>query len=176
MSRRCVILTGMMGAGKTDGGELLAEQLGYEFLDTDNLIKGKAGKPITKIFKEDGEAAFRSMENEVIQSLEGEQEKVIATGGGAVVNPDNRRVLYSLGHVVYLKASARELYLRVKNDTGRPLLQSDDPKGTIQKLLEEREDAYEKADIVIDTELLNVDEVVDKIIDEMAKRTVETNM
>lgn len=176
MSRRCVVLVGMMGAGKSEVGEQLADQLGYEFVDTDALIKERAGKPIPRIFEEDGEPAFRAIEHDVIHGLMDASEKVIATGGGAVMNADNRRVLAGLGHTVYLKASPHELYLRVKNDRGRPLLQVKNPEAELARLLAERGSTYERCDIVVDTEMLGVDEVVSALIDELAKRTVETQM
>lgn len=176
MSQRCVVLVGMMGAGKSEVGELLADQLGYTFIDTDTDIKKQAGKSIPRIFSEDGEEAFRKIERATIARLAGNKSKVISVGGGAIVDQANRKVLSSLGHVVYLRASAKELYQRVKNDKNRPLLQTDDPLARISELLEAREFYYEQADITIDTEDLNVDEVVDKLIDELAKRTIETDM
>lgn len=176
MSKRCVVLVGMMGAGKSEVGELLAEQLGYGFIDTDKSIQEKAGKGIPRIFREEGETTFREYEREVIAGLKDAQSQVIATGGGAPLDPENRRTLASLGHMVYLKASPRELYLRVKNDRGRPLLNKDNPEAELARLLKEREFAYERCDITIDTEDLGVDEVVDRLIDEIAKRTIETQM
>ena len=174
MSQRCVVLTGMMGAGKTEVGEMLADQLGYEFVDTDQLIEKKENKKITDIFKEKGEEGLRDIESQVIQDLEGSKSKVISVGGGAVIRKENRILLQGLGHVVYLKASARELYYRLKNDTTRPLLQVDDPLKEFERLLEERSIPYAQSDITIDTEEIGVDEVVDKLIDEMARLTVET--
>jgi len=174
MSTRCVILTGMMGAGKSEVGEQLADQLGYEVVDTDKLVEKMAGKSIAKNFEQDGEEAFRALEREAIGGLKGSRSRVIAVGGGGIVEPENRKVLYALGQVVYLKASASELYARVKNDKTRPLLQKENPRGVLKELLEARRDAYEAADITIDTEDLSVDEVVNRMIDEMARRTVET--
>ena len=175
MSRRCVVLIGMMGAGKSEVGELLADQLGYEFVDVDKNIERVAGKRIHAIFAEKGEEAFRELEREAVSQLAASQNLVIAVGGGAPVDPENRRVLSKLGHVVYLAASARELYQRIKNDRGRPLLEVDDPRAEVARLLGERRDIYELCcDFQIETEELGVDEVVDQIIDELAKRTVET--
>lgn len=176
MSSRCVVLVGMMAAGKSEVGELLAEQLGYEFVDTDKIIARKAGKSIPKIFKEEGEVIFREMEKEVVADLKGTKTAVIATGGGAIMDKENRAILGGLGHLVYLKASPRELFLRVKNDRSRPLLNVPNPEKELQHILEQREMAYESADIIIDTEDLNVDEVVDQLIDELARRTIETQM
>ncbi len=174
MSQRCVILYGTMGAGKTTVGEQLADILGYEFIDTDALIEEKEGKSITQIFEEKGEEGFRAIESEVIASLADSEAKVIATGGGAIMDPQNRHVLASLGSTVYLKASPRELYQRIKNDTNRPLLQNaEDPKAEIASLLKKREIHYENSTIVIDTEVLSTEEVADQLIDELAKHTVD---
>lgn len=174
MSQRCVVLIGMMGAGKTEVGELLSENLGYDFIDTDQLIEKRAKKKITKIFEEHGEEAFRDLESEVIQGLSGTKNTVISVGGGAYTREVNRLVLSSLGHVVYLKASARELYYRLKNDTSRPLLRVENPQQAFQELLEQRKGDYEKASLTVDTEQLSVDEVVDQLIDHLARLTVET--
>ncbi|MGF1574103.1 MAG: shikimate kinase [Sumerlaeia bacterium] len=174
MSQRCVVLTGMMGAGKTEVGELLAENLGYDFIDTDKLIEKRAKKKITAIFEEHGEDFFRDLESEVVQELSGTKNTVISVGGGACIRDVNRLVLSSLGHVVYLKATPRELYYRLKNDTTRPLLRVENPQEAFRQLLAEREENYEKANIVIDTEQLSVDEVVEKLIDHLARLTVET--
>jgi len=174
MSQRCVVLTGMMGAGKSEVGELLAEQLGYEFIDTDKLIEKQQNKKITQIFKDVGEDGFRNIESKVIQDLEGSKSKVISVGGGAVIRKENRILLQGLGHVVYLKATPRELYYRLKNDTTRPLIQVDNPQKEFERILEERSMAYAQCDITVDTEEIGVDEVVDQLIDEMARLTVET--
>ena len=174
MSHRSVVLIGMMGAGKSAVGEGLADQLGYDFIDTDDLIVKEAGKSIAKIFAEDGEPAFRAIEEKVIDRLRGTRSKVIAVGGGAPLSLANRQAFGTIGTSVYLKASAQELYQRIKNDRGRPLMQVENPRSQMAKLLREREDIYEKADITIDTEVLSVDEVVEKLIDELAKRTFET--
>lgn len=174
MSHRCVVLIGMMGAGKSEVGEGLADQLGYDFIDTDSLVVKEAGKSISKIFAEDGEEAFRALEEKVIDGLRGSRSKVIAVGGGATMSLANRQVIALVGTSVYLKASAQELYQRIKNDRSRPLMQVDNPRSQMAKLLREREETFAKADIVLDTEVLSVDEVVEKLIDELAKRTFET--
>ena len=173
MSQRCVTLIGPMGSGKTSVGKKLAETLGYQFVDTDHQIEKNAGKKIGAIFEEQGETGFRQLETQYIATLAGSQSKVIASGGGAVLDPQNRHVFRSVGYTVYLKATARELYQRIKNDTSRPLLQKvQDPKAEVARLLAEREKFYKEADIVIDTEDLSIEEVTDALIDELAKRTV----
>lgn len=175
MSRRCVVLIGMMGAGKSEVGEMLADQLGYGFVDLDKRIEEAAGKRIAALFAEHGEEGFRDHERRAVEALKGLENHVVAAGGGAPMDPGNRQVFSKLGHIVYLKASARELYQRVKNDRGRPLLQTEDPRGEVARLLKQRENTYELAcDFQVDTEELGVDEVVEQIIDELAKRTVET--
>lgn len=173
MSQRCVILFGPMGAGKTTVGKRLAATLGYQLVDTDHLIEKHAGKKIPQIFEELGEAGFRQIEAEVITGLSGEESKVVATGGGAVLDPQNRHVFRSLGLTVYLKATPRELYQRIKNDTNRPLLtKAADPKAEVARLVAERESFYNEADIIVDTEDLSIEEVTDVLIDELAKRTI----
>ena len=172
MSQRCVVLIGMMGAGKTGVGRALAETLGYEFVDTDKMVEKNTGKKIRRIFEDEGEARFREYEIEAIASLKGATGKVIATGGGAFQAQENRIVFNNIGLTVYLKASARELFARIKNDTSRPLLHTADPKAEIARLLEEREHNYESAVVVVDTEDLSVEEVVDHLIDELARRTL----
>lgn len=173
MSQRCVTLIGPMGSGKTAVGEALAEILGYEFIDTDGLVEQRSGKTITEIFEEYGETGFRALESETIGSLRGGLSLVIATGGGAVLDPQNRELFRELGYTVYLEASPRELYQRIKNDTKRPLIaKSDDPRKEIERLLREREAFYKQADMVVNTEDLSVPEVADYLLDELAKRTV----
>lgn len=172
MSQRCVVLLGMMGAGKSEVGRDLADRLGYEFLDTDKLVEKRAGKKISKIFAEEGESAFRALEHEVIDGLRGTTGKVIATGGGSVLDPRNMDVFRTLGTNVYLRATARELYQRIKNDTSRPLLQTADPRAEITRLLQEREPFYRDCTFVVETEDLSVEEVTDALIDELAKRTL----
>lgn len=173
MSQRCVTLIGPMGSGKTSVGKKLADTLGYKFLDTDILIEKEQGRSISKIFEESGEAEFRRLETDFIARLSGSLSTVIASGGGSVLDPQNRHVLGSIGYLVYLRATPRELYQRIKNDTSRPLIsKSEDPKKEVARILAEREPIYLEADIVIDTEDLSVEEVTDALIDELAKRTV----
>ena len=173
MSQRCVILVGPMGSGKSSVGQMLAETLGYGFLDTDALVEKHAGKKITEIFAEQGQPAFRALESQVIASLENTKGMVIATGGGAILDPQNVHVFRGLGLIVYLKASPRELYQRVKNDSTRPLLKVEDPKAEIARIVAEREPKYRDcADVIINTEDLSIEEVNDKLIDELAKRTL----
>lgn len=146
-------LVGFMGCGKSTVGRQVARELGFEFVDTDQLIEDRAGMPIPEIFATEGEAAFRALEMKVIASLADETGRVIATGGGAVMNPDNFASLKTHALVICLWASADTLHERTRHQTHRPLLQQEDPLGTIRALLEERGPVYKQADVIINTEL-----------------------
>jgi len=160
-----------MGTGKTSVGKALAEALGYEYIDTDDLVEETAGKKITRIFGEDGEDEFRRLESEAVAKLTDHKRTVFAVGGGATIRPDNRSSLRKAGVVVSLKASPEEIYQRVKHEGHRPLLGSGDLRVQIRKLLDGRKGIYDDADYIIDTTTLTVDEVVDKCIDLLARDT-----
>ncbi len=145
-----------MGVGKTTIGRQLAKLLNYEFVDSDHEIEAKSGASIPWIFDVEGEEGFRQREQNMIDSLTQKSKIVLATGGGAVVKEENRRVLQDRGIVVYLKADVEELLRRTAHDKNRPLLQTDDPRGTLGALIAEREPWYlEVADIVFDTQRKN---------------------
>lgn len=147
-----VFLVGPMGSGKTTIGRHLAKALRVEFIDSDHEIEKRTGATIPWIFDIEGEEGFRKREKAVIDDLTRRKGMVLATGGGAILAPENRRCLSSRGVVVYLRASVDELYERTAKDKNRPLLQTDDPKAKLQALLEEREPLYlEVADLVVDT-------------------------
>jgi shikimate kinase len=147
-----VFLVGPMGAGKTTIGRLLAEHLQYQFLDSDREIEARSGASIPWIFDVEGEAGFRKRETAMLDELTQRTSIILATGGGAVINPDNRHYLRDRGIVVYLKADLDELLRRTSHDKNRPLLQTDDPRARLQVLIEEREPWYmEIADIIFDT-------------------------
>ncbi len=147
-----LFIVGPMGVGKTTIGKLLAERLKRPFLDTDKVIIERCGADIPWIFDVEGEAGFRKREAQVCDELTQQQGMVIATGGGIVLNPDNRRNLSSRGIVIYLRASIEELVARTAKDKNRPLLQTSDPRSVIERILEEREPLYlDVADHVIDT-------------------------
>ncbi len=163
-----IILTGFMGSGKTEVGKKLAQRLGYTFIDTDNLIEEKAGKSISDIFMEDGEPYFRDIEALILEDLSGLEGHVISTGGGIVTREDNILNLKKTGLVIWLKASPETIFKRVSSETHRPMLKVDDPLEQIKKLLSMREQFYSRADLSIDTDGLEVDEVVDIIIKKVA--------
>jgi len=145
-----IYLIGMMGAGKTTIGRHLARRLKRRFLDADHEIEARTGVSIPVIFEIEGEAGFRRRESQVIQDLSREKELVLATGGGVVMDPENRRCLACSGIVVYLCVPPDVLWERTRHDKGRPLLQVGDPRGRIEQLHAQRDPLYrEIADIVI---------------------------
>ena len=158
-----IILTGFMGVGKTSVGTRLARDLGFTFVDTDELIEEDQKTTITEIFSSFGEPYFRDVEARVIgQVLEGEGQ-VISTGGGAVMHEKNRAAFKERGITVCLTARADVIYERIRHETHRPLLQVPDPLGRIGELLSAREPFYRQADIVIDTSERTADEVINEI-------------
>jgi shikimate kinase len=141
-------LIGMMGAGKTTVGRLLAKHLQYGFLDTDDVITKAAGKNITQIFASEGEAAFRQLESDVLQQVCAYTKLTIATGGGIILKRENWSFLQQ-GLVIWLDVPLDLLMERLAEDTTRPLLQDADPKGKLQSLLEQRTSLYAQADLRI---------------------------
>jgi len=144
MSKANIILTGFMGTGKTTVGKLLAKQLGYVFLDTDELIQERSGQTISEIFSEKGEAAFREMEAEIARELGGREGLVVSTGGRLMLDPENAAALGRDGRVFCLRATPEEIVARVASDAGveRPLLQGGDPIERIVELMRQREEEY----------------------------------
>lgn len=160
-----IFIVGPMGAGKTTIGRQLAKNLGWEFLDSDHEIVARTGVQIPIIFDVEGEAGFRKREKSMIDELTQRQQLVLATGGGAVLDEDNRRVLSQRGVVVYLRATAEQLYKRTARDRNRPLLQTEDPMAKIRELLEQRDPLYrEVADVVMETGEENIRSVVRKLM------------
>ena len=141
-------LIGNMGVGKTTVGRLLAKELGYRFVDTDDVIAQATGKSINQIFAESGEAAFRQVESDVLAQVCAFTKLTIATGGGIVLRRENWGYLHH-GLIVWLDASVDLIYSRLAEDTTRPLLQDADPKGKLRSLLEERIPLYSQADLRI---------------------------
>ncbi len=164
MRAKNIVLIGFMGSGKSSVGHKLASLLGWRFVDTDTLIGKAAGKKINKIFKESGEAHFRSLESQVVKEVASSENQVIACGGGVVLRSENIENLKKNGLIVYLKTSPSKIYDRIKHSKKRPLLDVSDIEGRIKTLLSERENIYESvADVVIDTSDLTIDDVVEKI-------------
>jgi shikimate kinase len=157
-------LIGFMGAGKTSVGRLVAEQLHFDYLDTDDVIQSRTGRTITEIFATDGEPAFRKLEAELVGELAGRIKTVIATGGGLPVNPQNLAGLKTHALVVCLWASPEKIWERVKHQTHRPLLHDPDPQKKIRELLAVREPFYRQADVLLNTELRSVREVAQQVV------------
>jgi len=160
---RNIILTGFMGVGKTSVGTRLARDLGYRFVDTDDLIEADQKITITEIFSSFGEAYFRDAETRVIRQVLDGEGQVVATGGGAVIRDENRRAFKEGGMTICLTARPEVVFERIRHETHRPLLQVPDPLGRIRELLNERERYYHQADLIIDTSDKTVDEVIDEI-------------
>ena len=161
-----LFLTGPMGAGKSTIGRQLAKQLKCPFHDSDHEIENRTGVDIPLIFELEGEAGFRKREATVIDELTQLPGIILATGGGAILDPQNRRYLADRGTVIYLHTSVDQQLKRTGRDRNRPLLQTDDPRGRLEALLAEREPLYrEIADLEIDTDGKRVQEVVRQILE-----------
>lgn len=147
-----IFLVGLMGAGKTTVGKLLAKSLDKTFYDSDHEIERRTGVNIPLIFELEGEAGFRKREAQAIAELANLQDVVLATGGGAVLLPENRQMLSGHGRVIYLRASVDELCHRTRGDRNRPLLQNGNPRDRLQALYTQRDPLYlEIADMIVDT-------------------------
>lgn len=147
-----VFMVGLMGSGKTSVGKVLARMLGKTFFDTDHEIERTTGVRIPVIFEIEGEVGFRQRERKMIADLAQRNDILLATGGGAVLAPENRAQLKSHGTVVYLRAPVKALLRRTQRDRNRPLLQVADPAAKLRELYDHRDPLYrEVADIVVDT-------------------------
>ena len=162
-------LVGMMGAGKTTVGRKLAKRLGYRFLDTDALIEQTAGQPITDLFAQTGEAAFRALETQVLSQVSAHTQLVVATGGGIVTQPMNWSYLQH-GVVIWLDVPVPVLVSRLSGDTSRPLLKDTDITTKLEALLAERGDRYALADIRIAYEGRSVGKTCDRILSALQQR------
>ena len=148
-----IVLIGPMGTGKTTIGKVLARDLAFEFVDSDREIEARCGADIPWIFDVEGESGFRERERQVIAELAGRQRLVIATGGGAVLAPENQTALRQAGFVVYLHTSVQQQYERTRKDRKRPLLQTANPMEVLERLMAIREPIYRQiADCLIRTD------------------------
>jgi shikimate kinase/3-dehydroquinate synthase len=171
-----VFLVGLMGAGKTTIGRILARKLGLRFIDSDHEIEARTGASIPWIFEIEGEPSFRRREAEVIRELTGQDGLVLATGGGAILNADNRACLKERGTVIYLRASVHSILQRTAHDKNRPLLQTADPRKKLEELMAVRDPLYmEIADVVIDTGRPNVQSMVQTILTQLETRACEAS-
>ena len=146
-----IYLVGLMGSGKTTVGRRLATQLGREFIDTDQTLEQRTGVTVSHIFEVEGEAGFREREARLLEEVSREENRVVSTGGGIVLDPENRKRMLDSGITVYLNASLAVLWNRLRDCKTRPLLKTDDPKATIRQLIVARDPLYrENADLVVE--------------------------
>jgi shikimate kinase len=163
-------LVGMMGAGKTTVGRLLARRLKLRFIDSDQEIEKRCGVKVPLIFDIEGESGFRSRESLTLAELTALEGVVLATGGGAVLAADNRRRLADHGTVIYLRARPEDLYDRVRQDRNRPLLATPDPLARLQELYVQRDPLYrEVADVVVDTGRQTVQSLARTLADQLGE-------
>lgn len=159
-----------MGAGKTTIGRQLAKKLSIDFYDSDYEIEKRTGVKISLIFEIEGEEGFRRRETQVLRELSQMNKIVLSTGGGALIQTENREVLRNNGYIIYLKSSPEMLFKRTAGDKRRPLLQGDNRLEQIRKILTEREPAYiEMADEIIDSEKMSIKQIIQKIIEQINK-------
>jgi shikimate kinase len=159
-----VFLVGPMGSGKSAVGRQLAARLGLAFIDSDAEIEALTGVDIPYIFEKEGEAGFRSRERDVLDDLTARTGVLVATGGGAVLDPETRVRLRSRGCVVYLRTSVNQQLARTRRSGHRPLLNTPDPLGTLERLMQVRAPLYEEAaNLVVETDSRKVKSVVDEI-------------
>ena len=159
-----VAVYGFMGVGKTTSGALLAEALGYEFIDMDDEIERRTGKTIPEIFMDDGETRFRELERDLVRELSGKDGYVIGCGGGALADLVNAEALRESSTLVYLTASVDEILERTGKEDHRPLLKVDDPRKTVEELIAKRKSVYERyAEVTIDTTGKTPEDVTDEI-------------
>lgn len=158
-----VVLIGFMGTGKSTIGKALAGRLGWQFVDTDQKVEERQGITISEMFATLGESAFRQVESDTLDRVLEQSAQVISTGGGAVLAERNRLSMKKDGYVIALKAAEETIIERVKHDQSRPLVQGD-VEERVHKLLETRRNAYDFADLIIDTTGVSVEEIVEQIV------------
>jgi shikimate kinase len=166
--RRTIVLVGLMGAGKTKIGRRLAARLNLPFFDSDNEIEAAAGETIEEIFRNRGEAVFRDGERRVIARLLEQPPHILATGGGAFMDPATRARIVRRGVSVWLRADLDVLVARVSRRNNRPLLQRSDPRSVLAELIERRHPIYAEADIVIDSSDGSAEQTTTRVIAALA--------
>jgi shikimate kinase len=164
-----VVLVGFMGAGKSVCGRLLARRLGRCFVETDDMIVGRDGRPIPEIFRQDGEEAFRRLEGEAVAALRLKSGDVIATGGGLPCRDGRMDALRELGTVVWLRGDLDELLARARRAGARPMLAERTPD-EIAALYSAREPYYARAHVTVDTAGLGIDQVVARLVSTLRER------
>jgi len=157
-------LIGFMGTGKSCVGRMVADALHFTFLDTDHVIEARAGKRISDIFDQDGEPVFREWERRIVEELTRRKRTVIATGGGLPADPDNLASLKTHALVICLWASPETIWERARGHSHRPLLNEPDPLAKIRQLLAVREPCYRQADVLVNTEMRSLREVMQHVL------------
>ncbi|MFC2083492.1 shikimate kinase [Bacteroidota bacterium] len=183
MKLKRVYLTGFMTSGKSTIGSILANVLGWDFIDLDDEIVQQTNKSIVQIFKDNGEEYFRKIESELLKEFSNRTKVVIALGGGAIISNTNLELLKSTGKTIYLKVSPETIFKRIKAKTNRPifkdLVDSKNPKEVfikrIKNLLIKREPYYSKADLTIDTDKYKLGQTVDLIANKLRDEINEEN-
>jgi shikimate kinase len=160
-----IYLVGFMGTGKTAVGRYLAKSLGLELVDVDYLIVKKEGRSISDIFAQSGEPYFRKVEKETLKEVAAKVRQVVDCGGGIVIDPENIMLMKQLGRLICLSARPEVILERTKMHTHRPLLNVVDPLAKIKELLEARKSYYAKADFMVDTSNLTVEQVAEKVLE-----------
>lgn len=164
LGQRSIVLVGMMGAGKSSIGRRLAGRLAVPFVDADIEIEKAAGMTIPEIFSVHGEPYFRAGETRVIARLLDGGPQVLATGGGAFMNPETRANIHAKAVSVWLRATIEVLARRIKRRNDRPLLKGDDPMATLRRLIDERYPVYAEADITVESRDVTHEIIVDEIV------------
>jgi shikimate kinase len=170
LGRRSIVLVGMMGAGKSSIGRRLAAELGLPFIDADTEIETAAGMTIPEIFEAHGEPYFRSGEARVIARLLEGGPQVLASGGGAFINPQTRALIRARGVSVWLKAEVDVLLKRIRRRSDRPLLKTDDPEQALRRLVNERYPVYAEADVTVHSQDVAHEAIVADILAALAAR------
>lgn len=166
-----IFLVGMMGAGKTTVGRLLAARLSRPFVDADLELEARCGVKVPIIFEIEGESGFRAREATILDELTARNGIVLATGGGAVLREDNRNRLLARGVVIYLRAQPRDLFMRTRHDKNRPLLLTPDPLARLEELFAQRDPLYgEVADLTVDTGRQSVQILLKQILSTLAEQ------
>jgi shikimate kinase len=160
-----LFVVGMMGCGKSTVGRIVAERLGWRHVDTDEQLERETGQSVPEIFADRGEAAFRAAEARVlVAAAQSDRPTVVSVGGGAVLDPDNRKVIRSGGVVVWLRAPVETLAERVGDGAGRPLL-NDDPAASLERLYTRRRPVYEDlAEVVVDVDRVDPRTVAERVL------------
>ncbi|KCV83545.1 shikimate kinase [Actibacterium atlanticum] len=169
--KKTVVMVGMMGAGKTAVGKALAQELGVQFLDSDEEIVKAANMSIAEIFERDGEPFFRDKETQVIERLLEGERCILSTGGGAFLSDRNRELISQKGVSVWLNADLELLWNRVKHKDTRPLLRTADPHATLRELYRARVPFYRQADLMVDTQAeFSIEDTANAVVQALTSR------